>query len=90
MATQPKRALRRHGPKKEWGDAALLERILVLLAESLFYDEGHRKVWTRLRFQQARTSKAGVLRLTRDPQLLAPFRTHYSFYYNATLTPAGF
>jgi hypothetical protein len=34
--------------------------------------------------------EGGVLRLTRDPQLLAPFRTHYSFYYIATLTPAGF
>jgi hypothetical protein len=58
MAAQPKRALRRHGPKKEWVDAALLERILVLRAESLFYDEGQRKVWTRLHFQQVRTSKA--------------------------------
>ena len=46
-----------------------------MLAASPFYGEGHRKVWARLRFQQVRTSKARVLRLMRDAQLLAPSRT---------------
>jgi len=75
MAAQPERALRRRGPKTEWSDAALLEKIRAVLAASPFYGEGHRKVWARLRFQQVRTSKARVLRLMRDAQLLAPSRT---------------
>jgi transposase InsO family protein len=75
MAAQPERALRRRGPKTEWSDAALLEKIRAVLAESPFYGEGHRKVWARLRFRQVRTSKARVLRLMRDAQLLAPSRT---------------
>jgi putative transposase len=75
MAAQPERALRRRGPKTEWSDAALLGKIRAVLAESPFYGEGHRKVWARLRFQQVRTSKARVLRLMRDAQLLAPSRT---------------
>src|ERR1019366_2917777 len=74
-AAQPERALRRRGPKTEWSDAALLEKILAVLAASPFYGEGHRKVWARLRFQQVRTSKTRVLRLMRDAQLLAPSRT---------------
>jgi putative transposase len=74
-AAQPERALRRRGPKTEWSDAALLEKIRAVLAASPFYGEGHRKVWARLRFQQVRTSKARVLRLMRDAQLLAPSRT---------------
>jgi transposase InsO family protein len=75
LAAQPDRVLRRRGPKTEWSDAALLEKIRAVLAESPFYGEGHRKVWARLRFQQVRTSKARVLRLMRDAQLLAPSRT---------------
>jgi transposase InsO family protein len=75
MAAQPERALRRRGPQTEWSDAALLGKIRAVLAESPFYGEGHRKVWARLRFQQVRTSKARVLRLMREAQLLAPSRT---------------
>src|SRR3989304_804288 len=75
MAAQPERALRRRGPKTEWSDAALLEKIRAVLAESPFYGEGHRKVWARLRFEDVRTSKARGLRLMRDAQLLAPSRT---------------
>jgi len=74
-AAQPERALQRRGPKTEWSDAALLEKIRAVLAASPFYGEGHRKVWARLRFQQVRTSKARVLRLMREAQLLAPSRT---------------
>ena len=74
-AMQPERALRRRGPKTSWSDAALLGKIREVLAESPFYGEGHRKVWARLRFQEVRTSKARVLRLMREAQLLAPSRT---------------
>lgn len=74
-AAQRDRALRRRGPKREWSDAALLEKIRAVLAASPFYGEGHRKVWARLRFQQVRTSKTRVLRLMREAQLLAPSRT---------------
>jgi len=75
MVAQPKRALGRRGPKTAWSDAALLEKIRAVLAASPFYGEGHRKVWARLRFQEVRTSKARVLRLMREAQLLAPSRT---------------
>lgn len=75
LAGQPLRVLQRRGPKTAWSDAALLEKIRAVLAASPFYGEGHRKVWARLRFQQVRTSKARVLRLMRDAQLLAPSRT---------------
>jgi len=71
----PARPLLRRGPKTAWTDAALTEKIRAVLAGSPFYGEGHRKVWARLRFQQIRTSKARVLRLLREAQLLAPSRT---------------
>ena len=75
LAARPDRVLRRRGPKTAWSDAALLGKIREVLAASPFYGEGHRKVWARLRFQQVRTSKARVLRLMRDAQLLSPSRT---------------
>ena len=75
LARRPDRVPRRWGPKTPWSDTALLEKIRAVLAESPFYGEGHRKVWARLRFEQVRTSKARVLRLMRDAQLLAPSRT---------------
>jgi transposase InsO family protein len=55
-------------------DAALVEAIRDLLAESPFHGEGHRKVWARLRFAGIRTSKRRVLRLMRAHDLLAPGR----------------
>ncbi len=69
------RVLARRGPKTNFSDAELVERIRAVLAASPFYGEGHRKVWARLRFQEVRTSKARVLRLMREAQLLAPSRT---------------
>jgi len=75
VAAQPERMLRRRGPKTAWSDAALLGNIREVLTASPFYGEGHRKVWARLRFQDVRTSKARVLRLMREAQLLAPSRT---------------
>ncbi len=75
FAGQCFRALQRRGPKTAWTDVALTEKIREVLAESPFYGEGHRKVWARLRFAGVRTSKARVLRLMREAQLLAPSRT---------------
>src|SRR3972149_159269 len=74
LAGQPWRVLGRRGPKTAWSDAALLEKIRAGLAGPPFYGEGHRKVWARLRFEEVRTSKARVLRLMREAQLLAPSR----------------
>jgi putative transposase len=65
---------RKRGPKPPWSDAALLERIRAVLAVAPFLGEGHRKVWARLRGQDVRTSKARVLRVMREAQLLAPTR----------------
>jgi putative transposase len=75
IAAQPDRDLQRRGPKTDWSDAVLLGKIREVLGASPFYGEGHRKVWARLRFQGVRTSKARVLRLLREAQLLAPSRT---------------
>jgi putative transposase len=75
LAGQFFRVLQRRGPKTAWSDAALTEKIREVLAASPFYGEGHRKVWARLRFAGVRTSKARVLRLMREAQLLAPSRT---------------
>lgn len=69
------RILQRRGPKTAWTDAALTEKIREVLAASPFYGEGHRKVWARLRHAGVRTSKARILRLMREAQLLAPSRT---------------
>ena len=52
----------------------MLEAIRAVLAASPFHGEGHRKVWARLRMQGVRTSKARVLRLMREHDLLAPSR----------------
>jgi transposase InsO family protein len=75
LAGQFFRVLQRRGPKTAWTDATLTEKIREVLAASPFYGEGHRKVWARLRFAGVRTSKARVLRLMREAQLLAPSRT---------------
>ena len=65
---------RKRGPRTAWTDEALTERIREQIAASPFSGEGHRKVWARLRVAGVRTSKARVLRLMRQAQLLAPQR----------------
>lgn len=75
IAAQAGRILQRRGPKTAWSDTALMEKIRAVIAASPFHGEGHRKVWARLRFQEICTSKARVLRLMREAQLLAPSRT---------------
>jgi transposase InsO family protein len=72
--TTPAAGARKRGPRPQWSDAELLERIQAGLAAAPFLGEGHRKVWARLRWQGVRTSKARVLRLMREAQLLAPTR----------------
>ena len=65
---------RKRGPRTAWTDEALTERIREQIAASPFRGEGHRKVWARLRVAGIRSSKARVLRLMRQAQLLAPQR----------------
>ena len=62
---------RKRGPRTAWTDQALTERIREQIAASPFSGEGHRKVWARLRVAGIRSSKARVLRLMRQAQLLA-------------------
>jgi transposase InsO family protein len=68
----------KRGPKTKWTDAELVEKIREVLAASLFLGEGHRKMWARLRWQEVRTSKARVLRLMREANLLAPTRVGHA------------
>ena len=64
----------KRGPKTAFTDADLTERIRVLIGESPFFGEGHRKIWARLRHADVRTSRQRVLRLMREAGLLAPSR----------------
>jgi hypothetical protein len=71
----PREEPRRHpGPVGPMPDAALLNAIRLVLADSPFPGEGHRKLWAKLRVRDARTSKRRVLRLMRQNTLLAPSR----------------
>jgi transposase InsO family protein len=71
-------AAAKRGPKPRWSDEVLIEKIRAVLEAAPFLGEGHRKVWARLRWQEIRTSKARVLRLMRDAQLLAPTRVGHA------------
>lgn len=65
----------RRGPKPKMPDTDLLAAIRADLAASPFVGEGHRKVWARLRILQGiRVSRARILRLMRENQLLSPHR----------------
>jgi len=66
---------RRRGAKTAYSDAALTEAIRAVLAASPWTGEGYRKVWAKLRYQGIRSSKARVLRLIREADLLAPSRS---------------
>ena len=76
--TGPAGPLQKRGPKPRWTDDALLAKIRGVLDGAPFLGEGHRKVWARLRWQNVRTSKARVLRLMREAQLLAPTRAGHA------------
>ena len=74
-ATTPAPTLQKRGPKRGiLPDGELLGHIRRVLAQSPWLGEGHRKVWAKLRFEGLRTSKARVLRLMREANLLAPQR----------------
>lgn len=77
-ATAPAPPGQKRGPKTPWTDAELVEKIRGVLAMAVFLGEGHRKVWARLRWQDVRTSKARVLRLMREANLLAPTRVGHA------------
>jgi transposase InsO family protein len=65
----------RRGRTPTLDDAALLAQIRIVLADSPFHGEGHRKIWARLRtLQGVRTSMRRVLRVLREAELLAPAR----------------
>jgi transposase InsO family protein len=89
--TGPMAMPRKRGPTPRWSDGELLDEIRAVLAASPFLGEGHRKVWARLRWQGVRTSKARVLRLMREAQLLAPTRAghaHGPKAHDGTITTA--
>lgn len=68
-------AIGRRGRTPTLDDAALLAQIRVVIAESPFHGEGHRKIWARLRtLKGVRTSMRRVLRVMREAELLAPAR----------------
>jgi transposase InsO family protein len=69
----PRQAGKR-GPKTAHSDAELTEHIREVLMASPWLGEGYRKAWARLRQAGIRTSKARVLRLMRQANLLAPTR----------------
>jgi putative transposase len=90
-AAGPATAPGRRGPKPRWSDETVLSEIRAVLAAAVFLGEGHRKVWARLRWQGVRTSKARVLRLMREAQLLAPTRVghaHGPKAHDGTITTA--
>lgn len=73
-AAVPPAPRRRPGPQGPMPDAALVEAIRRVLAESPFHGEGYRKVWARLRHAGLRTSKERVRRLMRESGLSAATR----------------
>ena len=76
--TGPAATPQKRGPKTRWSDDELLAEIRGVLEDAPFLGEGHRKAWARLRGQGVRTSKARVLRLMREAQLLAPTRAGHA------------
>jgi transposase InsO family protein len=65
----------RRGRTPTLDDPALLAQIRLVIAESPFHGEGHRKIWARLRtLKGVRTSMRRVLRVMRAAELLAPAR----------------
>lgn len=65
----------KRGPRTSGTDEDLVAAIRVVLADTPFHGEGHRKVRVRLRAHGWRVGKNRVLRLMRAHGLLAPQRT---------------
>jgi len=67
--------LRRRGPKPVVSDEVVLQAIKDDLAASHFVGEGHRKVWTRMRYdKRIVVGRNRVLRIMREHALLSPAR----------------
>jgi putative transposase len=64
----------KRGPKTKIPDEELVIEVRLVLKESDFLGEGHRKVRARLRRKGIRVGKNRVLRLMRENGLLAPVR----------------
>lgn len=64
----------KRGPKTVLRDEELVAEIRLVLKESTFLGEGHRKVRARLRRKEFRVGKNRILRLMRENGLLAPVR----------------
>ena len=70
LTVEPKK----RGPKTKLSDDELLVEIRLVLKESDFLGEGHRKVRARLRPKGIRVGKNRVLRLMRENGLLVPVK----------------
>jgi transposase InsO family protein len=71
----PKAPGARRGPKPAVPDAEVLELIQADLAASPFIEEGHRKVWARLRYsRKICVGRHRILRIMRENRLLSPHR----------------
>ena len=89
-ADVPPAPRRRPGPVGPMADAALVEAIRRVLADSPFHGEGYRKVWARLRHAGLRTSKERVRRLMRENGLSAASRVgrpHGPRNHDGTIIP---
>lgn len=64
----------KRGPKTAYTDAELAAEIRRTIRQSPFHNEGHRKIWARLRHREIRVGKPRVLRVMRDQGLLAPYQ----------------
>jgi putative transposase len=81
----------KRGPKTAVTDAALLDAMRQVLADSPFHGEGHRKMRVRLRGLGHRVGHNRVLRLMRATGLLAPQRVglpHGDPAHTGTITTA--
>lgn len=89
----PLRLVGKRGPKTQVSDEELLALIREDLATTEWVGEGHRKVWARLRaLKGVRTSRARVLRLMREAELLAPSRARRELgprTHDGTIIPDG-
>ena len=66
----------RRGPKPLVPDTEVLELIEADLETSPFKEEGHRKVWARIRFvKKIKVGRHRVLRIMRENSLLSPHRS---------------
>ncbi len=77
-ALMPVREAQKRGPRTAYGDGELTELIRGVLEDSPWLGEGYRKVWAQLRARGIRTSRARVLRLMRQANLLAPTRSGHA------------